>query len=70
MNQDLSIVSLILHASIPVQLVVLLLLLVSVASWAAIFRKYFSLKRTRAERRIRARLLVSTSLNGLFASAA
>ena len=48
MNQDLSIVSLILHASIPVQLVVLLLVVVSVSSWAAIFRKYFSLKRTRA----------------------
>ena len=48
MNQDLSIISLLLHASLPVQLVVLLLIIVSVASWAAIFRKYFSLKRTRS----------------------
>ncbi|RYF69155.1 MAG: protein TolQ, partial [Comamonadaceae bacterium] len=48
MNQDLSILTLLLHASLPVQLVVLLLIVVSIASWAAIFRKYFSLKRTRA----------------------
>ncbi len=71
MNQDLSIVSLILHASIPVQLVVLLLLLVSVASWAAIFRKYFSLKRTRAlNDEFERDFWSGTSLNELFASAA
>jgi len=38
MNQDLSIVHLLLNASWVVQLVVLLLLGVSVVSWAAIFR--------------------------------
>ena len=35
MNQELSIFQLILHASFVVQAVMLLLLLVSVASWAA-----------------------------------
>ncbi len=47
MNQDLSIINLILHASFLVQIVVLLLVVVSVMSWAAIFRKYFALKLTR-----------------------
>ena len=71
MNQDLSIVSLILHASIPVQLVVLLLIVVSVASWAAIFRKFFSLKRTRAlNDEFERDFWSGTSLNELFASAA
>ena len=45
MNQDFSIVSLLLHASFVVQVVVALLLSVSVISWAAIFRKVFALKR-------------------------
>ena len=45
MNQDLSIVHLLLNASWVVQLVVLLLLGVSVVSWAAIFRKVLALKR-------------------------
>ena len=48
MNQDLSIVSLILHASWVVQLVVLFLLIVSVASWTAIFRKVVALKKVKA----------------------
>ncbi|MDM0112689.1 protein TolQ [Variovorax sp. J22R133] len=71
MNQDLSIVSLILHASFVVQLVVLLLVVVSVASWAAIIRKYFALKRTRALNDDFEREFWSgTSLNELFSSAA
>ena len=45
MNQDLSIVSLILHASWVVQAVVALLVGVSIASWAAIFRKIVALKK-------------------------
>ena len=45
MNQDLSIVSLILNASWVVQFVVVLLVAVSISSWAAIFRKIVSLKR-------------------------
>ena len=44
MNQDLSIVNLILHASWVVQGVVALLVGVSIASWAAIFRKIIALK--------------------------
>ena len=47
MNQDLSILHLVLHASIGVQLVMVLLLLVSVTSWTAIFRKFFALKRVK-----------------------
>jgi biopolymer transport protein TolQ len=45
MNQDLSIVSLILHASFTVQLVISALLLVSLASWSVIFSKLFSISR-------------------------
>jgi biopolymer transport protein TolQ len=44
MNQDLSIVSLILHASWVVQAVVALLVGISIASWAAIFRKIVAIK--------------------------
>ena len=47
MNQDLSIVNLLLNASWVVQGVVLLLVMVSVASWAAIFRKLFALKKVK-----------------------
>ena len=43
MNQDFSIVHLLLNASWVVQAVVLLLLLVSLISWTAIFRKLLSL---------------------------
>ena len=45
MNQDLSIVNLILHASWVVQGVVALLVGVSIASWAAIIRKIMTLKK-------------------------
>ncbi|MEN9374274.1 MAG: hypothetical protein RIR79_1826 [Pseudomonadota bacterium] len=47
MNQELSIIQLVLHASIGVQLVMALLLAVSVTSWTAIFRKFFALKRVK-----------------------
>jgi biopolymer transport protein TolQ len=71
MTENLSIISLLLHASLPVQLVVALLALVSIASWAAIFRKYFALKRTRGLNDDFERDFWSgTSLNELFASAA
>ncbi len=45
MNQDLSIVTLLLHATWVVKGVVALLVLMSVASWAAIFRKLWALRR-------------------------
>ena len=48
MTQDFSIVQLMLQASWVVQAVVALLLVVSVISWAAIFRKVFALKRVAA----------------------
>jgi biopolymer transport protein TolQ len=46
MNQDLSIIHLFLNASWVVKGVVILLLLVSVMSWAVIFSKLFALKKT------------------------
>jgi biopolymer transport protein TolQ len=71
MNQDMSILHLVLGASVVVQLVMLLLLVVSVASWAAIFRKMFSLIRVKALNESFERDFWSgTSLNDLYAAAA
>ena len=71
MNQDLSILHLILNASLVVQLVMLLLMVVSVSSWAAIFRKLFSLKRvTTLNDKFEREFWSGTSLNDLFAAAA
>jgi biopolymer transport protein TolQ len=47
MNQDMSIVSLVLQASFVVQLVMAGLMFVSLASWTVIFGKLFGLKRVR-----------------------
>ncbi|MDM0118752.1 protein TolQ [Variovorax arabinosiphilus] len=70
-NQDLSIINLLLHASFVVQLVVALLIGISIASWAAIIRKYFALKRMRSLNDDFEREFWSgTSLNELFSSAA
>ncbi len=71
MNQDLSILHLVLNASLVVQLVMLLLVVVSVASWAAIFRKLFAIKRVKALNETFEREFWSgTSMNDLFAAAA
>jgi len=71
MNQDLSILQLVLGASLLVQLVMLLLLVVSVTSWAAIFRKLFALRRVKSLNDDFEREFWSgTSLNDLYASAA
>ncbi|MDP1740008.1 MAG: protein TolQ [Polaromonas sp.] len=71
MNQDLSIVNLILNASWVVQGVVALLVGVSVASWAAIFRKIVSLKRVQSlNDEFDREFWSGTSLNDLFAAAA
>ena len=71
MNQDLSILQLVLGASLVVQLVMLLLLLVSLTSWAAIFGKLFSLRRVKSLNDDFERDFWSgTSLNELFSSAA
>jgi biopolymer transport protein TolQ len=48
MNQDFSIVTLVVHASFVVQLVMAGLLIASLASWTVIFGKLFGLRRTRA----------------------
>ncbi len=45
LDQDLSLLHLILHASVPVQLVMALLLVASLMSWWFIFIKLFALKR-------------------------
>ena len=71
MNQDLSIVQLVINASFVVQIVMLLLLAVSVASWAAIFRKLRALKGVRELNDDFERSFWSgTSLNELFSAAA
>ena len=45
MSTDLSLVALILNATLPVQLVMVILVLASLVSWTMIFRKYFVLGR-------------------------
>ena len=47
-NSDLSIVSLVSDASLVVQIIMALLLVVSFMSWTSIFSKAFSLGRARA----------------------
>ena len=71
MNQDLSIVNLLLNASWVVQAVVLLLVLVSIASWAAIFRKLVALKKVQQlNEEFDREFWSGTSLNDLAAGAA
>ena len=71
MNQDMSILQLVLHASFTVQLVMVILLIGSIASWAAIFRKLRSLKDIKAQNDEFERDFWSgTSLNDLYAAAA
>ena len=48
MNQDFSIVQLVLHASFVVQVVMAGLMVASLASWTVIFGKLFGLRRTKA----------------------
>ena len=70
-QQDMSILQLVLGASWVVQLVMLLLVAVSIASWAAIFRKLFALRRVKSLNETFERDFWSgTSLNDLFAAAA
>jgi biopolymer transport protein TolQ len=71
MNQDLSIIQLVLHASFVVQLVMLLLLGISVTSWAAIFGKLFALKKVRTlNDQFERDFWSGSSLNDLYSSAA
>ena len=71
MTQDLSIVQLMLNASWVVQAVVALLMVVSVVSWAAIFRKVFAIKRVRNYNdEFEREFWSGTNLNDLYAGAA
>jgi len=70
MNQDMSILHLVLNASLVVQGVMLLLMIVSIASWAAIFRKLFAIKKVKSQNEEFERGFWSgSSLNDLFAAA-
>ena len=71
MTQDFSIVHLLLNASWVVQVVVLMLMGVSITSWAAIFRKIGSIKRVNElNDEFERDFWSGTSLNELFAAAA
>ncbi|MGE4243361.1 protein TolQ [Ramlibacter sp.] len=71
MSQDLSILQLVLGASLVVQLVMALLVVVSITSWAAIFRKLFALGRVKSlNDEFEREFWSGTSLNDLFAAAA
>ena len=48
-TQDLSIISLVLNASLLAQAVMALLLLLSLMSWTFIFRKWFAIRRARGQ---------------------
>ena len=70
MNQDLSIVTLVLHASLIVQLVMVGLLLTSVSSWTVIFGKLFGLRRVRRENEhFEREFWAGKSLNDLYTDA-
>lgn len=71
MSQDLSIIQLVLQASWVVQAVMLLLALVSISSWAAIFSKLFSLRRVRdLNEKFERDFWSGVNLNTLYATAA
>ncbi len=70
MDQNFSIVSMVLGASIVVQLVLALLLSVSLASWTVIFRKYFAIKSARVKSEdFEQEFWSGTGLNDLYQSA-
>ncbi|HMN76808.1 MAG TPA: protein TolQ [Burkholderiaceae bacterium] len=71
MNQDLSIFTLVLQASLIVQIVMAGLLIVSLASWSAIFAKIVSLRKVRAGNdNFEREFWAGKSLNDLYADAA
>ena len=70
MTQDLSIVTLVLHASLVVQIVMVGLLLASLASWTVIFGKLFGLRKSRADNdEFEREFWAGRNLNDLFADA-
>ena len=69
MNQDMSIIQLVLHASFVVQLVMVILMAISIASWAAIVRKLTAIKRIQTlNEEFEQQFWSGTSLNDLFAA--
>ena len=70
-TQDLSILSLITNASLLVQAVMALLLVVSLMSWSYIFRKWFTLRRAKAQtEKFERDFWSGADLNALYQSAA
>ena len=70
MNQDLSIVTLVLQASLVVQIVMVGLLLTSLASWTVIFGKLFGLRRVRNDNEdFEREFWAGKNLNDLYADA-
>jgi biopolymer transport protein TolQ len=70
MNNNLSIVQLLLHASWVVQVVVALLILGSITSWAVIFKKFHTLKNAvRLDDEFERNFWSGSSLNDLYAAA-
>ena len=70
-TQDLSILSLVTNASVLVQAVMALLLAVSLMSWTYIFRKWFVLRRARAQtEKFERDFWSGADLNALYQSAA
>ena len=70
MNQDFSILTLVLHASFVVQLVMAGLMLVSLASWTVIFGKLFGLSSVRAgNEEFEREFWAGKNLNDLYADA-
>ena len=69
-GNSLDLMQLVLHASLPVQLVMLLLLFASIASWVIIFRKQAMLKRAEKEAdRFEERFWSGAEMSKLYASA-
>jgi biopolymer transport protein TolQ len=70
MNQDLSIYTLVLHASLVVQVVMAGLMLASLASWTVIFGKLFGLRRVRnANEEFEREFWAGKNLNDLYSEA-
>ena len=70
MNADMSVISLLLDASIPVQIVILLLIGASVMSWSIIFTKRRLIRRTKnASDEFEAAFWSGGDLNTLYSSA-
>ncbi|MCR4301020.1 MAG: protein TolQ [Sulfuricaulis sp.] len=67
-TEGIALLSLVRHASLPVQLVMLLLLAASVLSWTMIFRKWFAIKTAgRVANRFEAKFWSGANLNQMYA---